>query len=277
MEQEVAEREITKARSIETQNIEKAKAIELAEQDRDIAVAERSRAQSEAKAEADKALALAVQAEEQVKTMRDREGADRQKIIELIEASKEAEREAIGIRVAAEAEKTAAADRAEAMREQARGAADQTTIQAEASAQAVRTAAEADRVRFEVEAAGHHALNTAANLLSPEQVGMQIRIKLIEILDRIIAESVKPMENIDSIKIVQIEGLNNSGGIGSAPQGSGDGSLSDQVVSSALRYRAQAPLVDQLLAEVGLSNGSLNGLTEPLRKSDTLATPDPSE
>lgn len=265
MEQEVAEREISKARAVETQGIEKAKAIELSEQDRDIAVAEKSRAQSEAKAEADKALALAVQAEEQVKTVRDREAADRQKIIELIEASKEAEREAIAIRVAAEAEKSAAADQAEALREQARGQADKTKIEAEAQAEAVRVAAEAARVRYEVEAAGQNALNTAANLLSAEQVAMQIRLKLIENLDRIIAESVKPLENIDSIRIVQIDGLNNGGAAAGAGVGADGANLSDQVVNSALRYRAQAPLVDQLLAEVGLSGDDIQGLTRVLR------------
>jgi uncharacterized membrane protein YqiK len=218
-----------------------------------------------------------VQAEEQVKTVRDREAADRQKIIELIEAAKEAEREAIGVRVAAEAEKIAAADQAEAMREQARGQADKTTIEAEAAAQAVRVAAEAARIRYEVDAAGQMALNAAANLLSPEQVAMQIRIKLIENLDRIIAESVKPMENIDSIKIVQVEGLNGGGGMAGAGGGesSSGGNLSDQVVNSALRYRAQAPLVDQLLAEVGLSGGDLNGLTSALRSVAPVTTPAP--
>ncbi|WP_374512827.1 flotillin family protein [Brevundimonas sp.] len=269
MEQEVAEREISKARAVEVQDIEKAKAIELSEQDRNIAVAEKSRAESEAKAEADRALALAVQAEEQVKTVRDREAADRQKIIELIEAAKEAEREAIAIRVAAEAEKVAAADQAEALREQARGQADKTRIAAEAEAEAVRAAAEAARIRYEVDAAGQHALNTAANLLSPDQVAMQIRLKLLENLDRIIAESVKPLENIDSIKIIQVDGMNggaSAGGDG-ATAAAGSGNLSDQVVSSALRYRAQAPLVDQLMAEVGLSGTDLNGLTGALRSA----------
>lgn len=275
MEQEVAEREISKARAVEVQDIEKAKAIELSEQDRNIAVAEKSRAESEAKAEADRALALAVQAEEQVKTVRDREAADRQKIIELIEAAKEAERDAIAIRVAAEAEKIAATDQAEALREQARGEADKTKIEAEAQAEAIRAAAEAARVRYEVDAAGQHALNTAANLLSPDQIAMQIRLKLLDNLDRIIAESVKPMENIDSIKIVQVDGLN--GGAASAGVGgessSGGGNLSEQVVSSALRYRAQAPLVDQLMAEVGLSGSDLNGLTGALRAAPAEAPP----
>lgn len=276
MEQEVAEREISKARAVEVQDIEKAKAIELSEQDRNIAVAEKSRAESEAKAEADRALALAVQAEEQVKTVRDREAADRQKIIELIEAAKEAEREAIAIRVAAEAEKVAAADQAEALREQARGQADKTRIAAEAEAEAVRAAAEAARIRYEVDAAGQHALNTAANLLSPDQVAMQIRLKLLENLDRIIAESVKPLENIDSIKIIQVDGLNGGGSAGTegTSAAAAGGNLSDQVVSSALRYRAQAPLVDQLMAEVGLSGADLNGLTGALRPASPAAAPD---
>lgn len=268
MEQELGEREIAKERAVETQTIEKAKAIELSEQDRAIAVAEKSRAQSEAQADADKALALAVAAEEQVKTVREREAADRQKIIELIEATKEAEREAIAVKVAAEAEKTAASDRAEALREEAKGAADKTRIEAEASAESVRLAAEAARVRYDVDASGQEALNKAANLLSADQVAMAIRIKLIENLDRIIAESVKPLEAIDSIRIVQVDGLNGATG-GAAANDAGGGSnaggnLADQVVSGALRYRAQAPLLDQLMAEVGLNGATLPGLTAPL-------------
>jgi len=38
------------------------------------------------------------------------------------------------------------------------------------------------------------------------------------------------------------------------------GNLADQVVNSALRYRGQAPLVDSLLAEIGLKSESLHGL-----------------
>ncbi|PVM91007.1 flotillin domain-containing protein [Caulobacter endophyticus] len=276
MEQELGEREIAKERAVETQTIEKAKAIELSEQDRAIAVAEKSRAQSEAQADADKALALAVAAEEQVKTVREREAADRQKIIELIEATKEAEREAIAVKVAAEAEKTAASDRAEALREEAKGAADKTRIEAEATAEAVRLAAEAARVRYDVDASGQEALNKAANLLSADQVAMAIRIKLIENLDRIIAESVKPLESIDSIRIVQVDGLNGATGGAAANDsgagGSGGGSLADQVVSGALRYRAQAPLLDQLMAEVGLNGATLPGLTAPLADAAPAAS-----
>ena len=36
-----------------------------------------------------------------------------------------------------------------------------------------------------------------------------------------------------------------------------DASLADSVVNSALRFRAQAPLVDQLLREIGVDGGDL--------------------
>ena len=84
----------------------KEKTIELAEQDRAIAIAEKSKEQSVAQAEADKARSEAVKAEEQVVTVRETEIAERQKSIELVEARKQAEREAISITVAAEAKKT---------------------------------------------------------------------------------------------------------------------------------------------------------------------------
>jgi uncharacterized membrane protein YqiK len=265
-EKSVEEQKILKEKVVETQNIEKQKQVELSNQDRDIAVAEKSKAQSEAKAEADKARALAVMAEEQVKTAREKEIADREKQIELIEAAKLAEREAIGIQVAAEAEKKAADFLAAAVRIEADGAAQKIKIIAEGEAEAEKAKADASEVRYKVEAEGKHAINEASNILSPEQVAMQIKIKLIENLDKIIRESVKPMESIEGIKILQLEGLGgvggNGGGGGHGPsQGDGTGgNLADQVVNSALRYRAQAPLVDSLLKEIGLDGSDINSV-----------------
>lgn len=267
----IKEREIAKERTVETQDIERQKAIEIAEQERDIAVSNKSKEQSEAAAEADAARALAVQAEEKVTTARDTEVADREKQIELIEAAKEAEREAIAIKIAAEAEKVAAQDSAEALREKARGEADQEKIIAEAQAEAVKVRAMADEIRFAVEATGNKALNEAANLLSDEQVSMKVKLSLIENLEAMIRESAKPMENIDDIKIIQLDGLNGiaGGDVSSASANAGDGNLADKVVSSALKYRAQAPLLDSLMKEVGLDGGDLNGLTADLNPQVT--------
>jgi uncharacterized membrane protein YqiK len=264
----IKERDIAKERAVETQDIERRKAVELAEQERDIAISMKSKEQSEAAAEADQARAIAVQAEEKVSTARETEVADRQKQIELIEAAKEAEREAIAIKIAAEAEKLAAIDSADAVRERARGEADEVRITAEAEAEAEKMSAAAAEIRYAVEATGNQALNEAANLLSSEQISMKVKLELIENLESIIRESAKPMENIDDIKIIQLDGLNGAtaaAGAGGEVSGAsvGGDNLADKVVSSALKYRAQAPLVDSLLAEVGLKSDDLNGFTKP--------------
>ena len=48
----------------------------------------------------------------------------------------------------------------------------------------------------------------------------------------------------------------------------GGGSLADQAVNAALSYRAQQPLVDALLQEIGLKGNSLSGLTLGLQGND---------
>ena len=133
---------------------------------------------------------------------------------------------------------------------------------AEGEAEATKLRAEADRVRFEVEAAGQRAVNEAANLLSSGQVSLQTKLALLKVLPEVIREAAKPLEAIDSIKIVQVDGLTTSGGAsGSAGGGSGDGNLADAAVAAALRYRAQAPMLDGLMKELGFDGGSLDGLT----------------
>lgn len=262
-------KEIEKNRAIETQDIEKRKTIELAEQDRDIAIAAKSKEQSEAQAQADKARALAVQSEERVKTARETEAAERQKQIELILARQNAERDAITIRVAAETERSAAADKASAIRELAQAESDKQRITAEGEAEAEKIRAAAVAIRYNVDAEGERALNQAANLLSNEQISYKVKLKLIENLKEIIRESVKPMEKIDGIKIIQLAGLGNaigSNGEGNTVEGNCGGSnLADQVVNSALKYRAQAPLLDSLLKEVGITGSDINGLTQSLK------------
>jgi uncharacterized membrane protein YqiK len=255
----VAERDIDKQRAVEAARVEKEKLVQLAQQESDIAVAEKSRAKSEAEAVADEARAIAAKAAESVTTARDTEIAERQKAIELIEARKAAEQQAIAIKVAAETEKAAATDHADAVRIAAEADAARQRITAEGGAAAEKLRAEALRQVYDAEAEGHRKVNEAANILSPEQIAMQVRKALIEALPRIIEQSVKPMESIDGIKILHVEGLGgSSGGGGGTPANSG---LADQAVNAALRYRAQAPLLDALMSELGLKGDTLEGLT----------------
>jgi uncharacterized membrane protein YqiK len=241
-------------RAIKEARIAQEQALELARQEQQIAVQNKSRDESQAKAEADKARADAVAAEEQVATSRETEIAERTKRIELIDAAREAERAAIGIRVQAEAEKQAAADRAEAAR-----------LAAEGEAEAAKLRAEADRVRFEVEAAGQRAVNEAANLLSSGQVSLQTKLALLKVLPEVIREAAKPMEAIDSIKIVQVDGLTGAGagsGTAASTDGGGDRNLANSAVQAALRYRAQAPMIDGLMKELGFDGSSFDGLVK---------------
>lgn len=262
------EKEIGKTKAIETAEIERHKTVELAEQDRAIAIAEKSKAQSEAQAEADRARAIAVKEEEAVQTVRETEKAQRQKAVELVEASQSAEREAIKIKVAADADKLAALDKAEALRTIANAEAEKVRIQATGEADAVKLRAEADAKKYTVEAEGKRAINEASNILSAEQIAMQVRLALIRHMPEIIRQSVKPMEQIEGIKIFQIDGLNTASSGNGNGKGASENNLADQVVSSALRYRGQAPLVDMLMSEIGIQAGDINGLTQALKAKE---------
>ena len=252
---------------IQKAQVEQKKTIELAEQDRAIAIAEKSRAESEAKAQADKARAEAVKAEEEVVTVRETQRAERQKAVELVAAKQTAEKEAIAITVAADAGKKAAADEAEAIRIGAEAEAEKIRLKAKGEADAKILLAQALEKQYQVDAEGARAVNEAANTLSAEQVEMQIRLALLKHLPEIIRESVKPMENIDDIKILQVNGLNGfaGGSVSGETVENTQTSLSDQVVNSALRYRSQAPLIDSLMSELGLQGGDINGLTQGLK------------
>ena len=261
------EKDILKERAIASFEIEKKKALELAEQDRAIAIAEKSKAQSEAEAEADMAKAIAVKEEEAVKTVRDTEIAERVKTVELVKARENAEKEAIKIKIAAETEKKSAMDKAEAIRTIANADADKQRVKAQGESDAEKLKAEAAQKRYAVDAEGQRAINESGNILSDQQIAMQIRMALIKHLPDIIKESVKPMENIDGIKIIHVDGL--TGGNNATMDGEqaaqNVNNLSDQLVNSALRYRGQAPLIDSLMSEIGIKAGDINGFTSGIK------------
>ena len=251
-ERAIEEQRIAREQQIQGLEIDRRKTLELAEQTRAIEVAEKSRAQSEAQAEADLARAQAVAAEEKVFTARELEVARRRKDIELIGAAQEVEKEAIRIQRMAEAEKQAAGDRADARRRTAEGDSEAEKIRALAA-----------KIRYEIDAAGTKQMNEAQNVLTPEARQSAFRMRLVDKVDSIIRESVKPMEKIENIRILQVDGLGGGGGKGGNGGGDGTG-IADNVVNSALRYRAQAPIVDALLKEIGIVGGDITKVAPPL-------------
>ncbi|MEO0638017.1 MAG: flotillin domain-containing protein [Pseudomonadota bacterium] len=109
---------------------------------------------------------------------------------------------------------------------------------------------ETQRLLATVSAEAERLRNEAENLLSDDARAGRLRAQLIERLESIVRETVKPMENIDSIKVVHLGGS----GLG---EGSGERSPTDEVMDSVLRYRVQAPMIEEMLKDVGVDGSSL--------------------
>ena len=252
-EEELKRREINKIKQqseldIETARIEKERDIELFQQEKNMKIAQGQKKVAEIWIETDKLKAEAAQASEEVTTSRERAQAERSREVEIISAEKEAQRQ---------------------------------RIIAEAAKDAEEFASEATALRYQSEAAGKRAINEAANLLSNQQIDMKVKMQIVNQLPDIVRESVKPLENIEGIKIMHLDGLNsfggngNNGGSNSSPDnsnggGGGSSSLSDQIVDSALRYKAQAPLVDGLLREIGIEGANISSISEALKSEVKL-------
>ncbi|MES0210757.1 SPFH domain-containing protein [Mesorhizobium sp. M0028] len=252
-ERGIEEARLIKDRDIRQLGVERDQKIEIAEIQKAIDIAKKTQERSSAIAASEAVRAKAIQAEEQAFTAREREIAERRKLTDLIGAAREAEREALRITAAADAEMKAAKSLAEAQKIAAVAAAEAEKIHALAAAQ-----------RYEVDAAGHRQLNEADNLLSNEARAGRLRGKLLDHMEGIIRESVKPMEKIDGIKILHVDGIN--GGQG------GNRNVTDEVIDSALRYRVQAPMIDNLMKEIGIEGGSLGRMTDVLRDAKDISS-----
>ncbi|MFG0454988.1 flotillin family protein [Shewanella mangrovisoli] len=258
---DIETREIEKRKSIEQARIQQQRDIEVAEQEKHIAVAAKSEEESAARARAAEAEKTKVEKEEAVITVRQVAEANRRKEIEVIDARKEAERDAVGVTVQAEAEKRAAEDRSSAI-----------LIEARASADAKKLQAEADEKVYAVEAAGKQALYEAENVLRDEQIALQKSLAILKALPEIVAQAVKPLENIEGIKILQGYGAGNQLASGTDGAIAHQGGIAEQVTSAALNYRANAPVVDAMLRELGLVQSESGTLNDLLNGNNALTT-----
>ncbi|EIK5329445.1 flotillin family protein [Escherichia coli] len=237
-EQAVRSRKVEAEREVRIKEIEQQQVTEITNQTKSIAIAAKSEQQSQAEARANLALAEAVSAQQNVETTRQ------------IAAAQDAETKAVELTVRAKAEKEAA----------------------EMQAAAIVELAEATRKKGLAEAEAQRALNDAINVLSDERTSLKFKLALLQALPAVIEKSVEPMKSIDGIKIIQVDGLNRGSAAGDANTGNvGSGNLAEQALSAALSYRTQAPLIDSLLNEIGVSGGSLAALTSPLTSTTPVA------
>ncbi len=218
---------IESERVVRLLDIEKAKRLSIEEHQKNLEVINKSKQVLKSKAEEENSRARAIEAEEKANSARYVEKAQGIKKVDVITAASKAEQD--------------------------------------------RHATMAAKLRYEIDAAGKEALNSAENLRSDASRRSALRLKLADKIESIIRESVKPMANIGDIKIVDVNGLpgfsgtSSGGGNGEASDGTGGGSarsgnLADNVVSSALRYRAHQPFLDSLLKEIGMAPGEISNI-----------------
>jgi len=209
-------------------DIEKVKRLSIEEHQKNLEIINKSKQVLKSKAEEENTRAKAIEAEERANSIRYVEKAQGIKKVDVISASSKAEQD--------------------------------------------RHSTMAAKLRYEIDAAGKESLNAAENLRSDASRRSALRLKLADKIESIIRESVKPMANINDIKIIDVNGLpgfsgnsNGSGGgttesVGTKDGAGRSGNLADNVVSSALRYRAHQPFLDGLLKEIGMAPGEISNI-----------------
>jgi uncharacterized membrane protein YqiK len=247
-ERGLSEARILRDGDVRRLELQRDREVEITEIENAIAIANKTAERSVAVAAAEAARARAISAEEQTITAREREIAERRKTTEVIAAAREAERDAVRLTRKAEAEKEAAVSLADAAR-----------IAASGEAEAEKIRAEGASARYEAEARGAMQLNEAENMLTGPARLSRFRGKLLERIEGIVRESVRPMEKIEAIKILHIDGANGAA--------AGNRNVTDEVIDSALRYRVQAPMIDSLM-----KGGGLGRTTEVLRDAKDIAS-----
>ncbi|KQT29429.1 MAG: flotillin family protein [Bradyrhizobium sp.] len=212
--------------------------IQIATQENEIQIAAKSKETSEAVAEAKTAEALAVSAEEKVVTARAVEVADRARLTQVLAARTEAERKSTEVIVAAEAEKRAALDRAEAI----------TTL-ATAEAESNKIKAVGVRNIGEAEAAVITMKNEAQNKLGSNVIDFEIAKKRIETMPSALAEMVRPIANLKDVRILHTGGAFGGNGTGAG----GNVGFGEGLAGELLKVHALRPMIDEILRQGGFA------------------------
>ncbi|MCP4329467.1 MAG: flotillin family protein [Alphaproteobacteria bacterium] len=227
-----AQEEIERARIASNRGLEEARIV----QDRDLKRLEVERAQALELAEIGRQITVLQKQLEEAEARIEVEGARARTV--------EAEEKVATVRETEIAERIAAVDR----------------LLADKDADTARIAAETEKITAAVAAEAQRLRNEAENVLSQDARAAMLRSKMIDRLEGIVRESVRPMERIEAIKILHVDGLGGNGG-------DGHRSPTDEVIESALRYRAQAPLIDEMMKEIGVENPNVARMGDVFRSA----------
>ena len=225
--------------AIDLLGIGQQRALMLGEHQKNIAIADSAKEEIKSLTATEEQRQTLVKAEEDLALLREREREERAKAITLIQAKAEAERASVAAIVAAETRHQEAAELARARSVETQSEAARLTALAAAEAEAEKDRADAYEVRKAVEVRMLQAMISAENEMSGNLIDLKLKLSVVENLKDIIRESARPMEQIDTIKIVEVNGMlngtpgGNSGGGGMEGDGSpegGRGNLADQIL-----------------------------------------------
>jgi uncharacterized membrane protein YqiK len=202
-EQETRVMEAHKEKAILVAEEEKNQAVEIAKIERETKTAEQLKQKLAMLEETAKQEALKVKAEEQAITMRALEIANREKEAEIIEAEKRAKVNLTAANVEADREAYKLTTVAQAQR-------DSAELELEAAMK---------KAKAILEIGNANTSNTAAQLAAENTIGknailMQSLNQVIPLLPEIIQKLMLPAEKIDSIKFLNINGMQGVGGNG---------------------------------------------------------------
>lgn len=224
MEQDIQSASIARELSVREAEIAQFRALEIAEQEKDIQTSAKSQEQSRARAEATAARAHLVEAEEDLRTRQETAEAERRRKIAMIAARQEAESNAERARITAAADQEVAKAKGAVKREEA--AALKEVRLAEAEAEAARIKAE----------------NTRSEAL----MAMEMEKTRLAAMPAIVAEMVKPAEKISGIHINHISGLDRgSDRDGASPVG--------QTINSILDMAVALPAMKKIGDSIGIN------------------------
>ena len=255
-ERQVQEAEIEQGRTVEEARVRQQQAIEEANVARRIVLVERNREEKEAQAASEiqvavkekereiastdrlAATAERTRSEAQVLTVEAIEEAERNSRIALIRAEQEADEERISKERLANAEAYTVIEAAKAEREAA-------VLRAEAQ----KTLAEALLVEAKAKAEGEEALIEAKNSADQRILNNEALLKLIQSLPEVTGELMKPAEQIESIRILDLGG----NGAGNGASGGNVG----KIFGSILQAGAALPMLKEVLNFGGIDTQDL--------------------
>ncbi len=254
-QQEIENAQIMRERAVKVAEQDKIKQVEIARIEREAAEAEALKAKLKMLEETALQEAEKIKAEEQAQTVRALEIANRQKQIETIEAEKEAA-------VEKEMRQVEADVKAYEIKKVAQANLDASELDAQAAAKQALAIEEVGRA----EAAANQLKLEAENVINDRVILAQALQQLIPLLPELTEKLMLPAEKIDSIRILNVGGLEHSGnGLSTNGTSNMSGSIGGSLINTVVNAGMFLPVIKEVLRTLQ-GNDEYSDIVRTLRK-----------